>query len=78
MAETGQQMTAEQYINLSKIDSLAKQNAMQAVRIAELEAQIGLIQAQQQSEEQQTNQEVDEADTIKGENPVFEEVDDMH
>ncbi len=72
MSEEKKEITAEQYINLAKIDSLAKQNAQQAVRIADLEAQIGLYQAQQQ----QAQQPADEP--IPGETPVFEEVDEAH
>jgi hypothetical protein len=37
------EMTREQYVNMSKIDSLAKQNARQAVVISELETQINLL-----------------------------------
>jgi hypothetical protein len=72
MSEEKKEITAEQYINLAKIDSLAKQNAQQAVRIADLEAQIGLYQAQQQ----QAQQPADEP--IPGEEFVFEEVDEAH
>ena len=71
MSEEKKEITAEQYINLAKIDSLAKQNAGQALRIAELEAQISLYQQQQQAQQQS------EA-PILGENPVFEEVDEAH
>ena len=72
MSEEKKEITAEQYINLAKIDSLAKQNAGQALRIAELEAQISLYQQQQQQAQQQPDE------PIPGETPVFEEVDEAH
>lgn len=71
MSDQQQQITREQYVNLSKIDSLAKQNAQQAVRIAELETQINLLQMQLQ----ETQQQEPEQDKIAGEEPV--EVDDL-
>lgn len=71
MTDQQQQITREQYVNLSKIDSLAKQNAQQAVRIAELETQINLLQMQLQEAQQQEP----EQDKIAGEEPV--EVDDL-
>ena len=71
MSDQQQQITREQYVNLSKIDSLAKQNAQQAVRIAELETQINLLQMQLQEAQQQEP----EQDKIAGEEPV--EVDDL-
>lgn len=45
------QLTAEQFYANQRLESLARQNAQQAVRIADLEAQIALIQAQQQQPE---------------------------
>jgi len=45
-----QEITAEQYYANQRIESLARQNAQQALRIADLEAQLALIQAQQQQE----------------------------
>lgn len=72
MSDQQQQITREQYVNLSKIDSLAKQNANQAVRIAELETQINLLQMQIQEMQQQ---QVPEEDKIAGEDPV--EVEDL-
>ena len=71
MSDQQQQITREQYVNLSKIDSLAKQNANQAVRIAELETQINLLQMQIQEMQQQEPAE----DKIAGEDPV--EVEDL-
>ena len=71
MSDQQQQITREQYVNLSKIDSLAKQNANQAVRIAELETQINLLQMQIQEMQQQEPEE----DKIAGEDPV--EVEDL-
>jgi len=46
-----QELTAEQYVTLAKIDSLAKQNAQQAIRIADLEAQLSLYQQQRQQKQ---------------------------
>lgn len=71
MSDQQQQITREQYVNLSKIESLAKQNANQAVRIAELETQINLLQMQIQEMQQQEPAE----DKIAGEDPV--EVEDL-
>jgi hypothetical protein len=45
------QVTAEQFYANQRLESLARQNAQQAVRIADLEAQIALMQAQQQQPE---------------------------
>lgn len=67
MSEQKREMSAEEYVTAAKIDSLAKQNAVQALKIADLEAHLSLIQAQQQ---QQQSQEA----PIQGEEPVFEEV----
>ena len=72
MSDQQQQITREQYVNLSKIESLAKQNANQAVRIAELETQINLLQMQIQEMQQQQEP---EEDKIAGEDPV--EVEDL-
>jgi type II secretory pathway predicted ATPase ExeA len=73
MSEQKREMSADEYVTMAKIDSLAKQNAGQALRIADLEAQLSLIQAQQQQQQQQ----LAEA-PIPGEEPVFEEVDEAH
>jgi len=68
MSEQKREMSAEEYVTMAKIDSLAKQNAGQALRIADLEAQLSLIQAQQQQQQQSVEA------PIPGEEPVFEEV----
>jgi len=72
MSEEKREISAEEYVTMAKIDSLAKQNAQQSLRIADLEAQIGLYQAQQQQAQQQPEE------PIPGESPVFEEVDEAH
>jgi hypothetical protein len=72
MSEEKREVSAEEYVTMAKIDSLAKQNAQQSLRIADLEAQIGLYQAQQQQAQQQPEE------PIPGEQPVFEEVDEAH
>jgi hypothetical protein len=73
MSEQKREMSADEYVTMAKIDSLAKQNAGQALRIADLEAQLSLIQAQQQQQQQQSAEA-----PIPGEEPVFEEVDEAH
>ena len=72
MSEQKREMSADEYVTMAKIESLAKQNAGQALRIAELEAQLSLIQAQQQQQQQS------EEEPIPGEEPVFEAVDEAH
>jgi hypothetical protein len=72
MSEEKREVSAEEYVTMAKIDSLAKQNAQQSLRIADLEAQIGLYQAQQQQAQQQPEE------PIPGSEPVFEEVDEAH
>jgi hypothetical protein len=62
------QMTREQYVNLSKVDSLARQNAQQAVRIADLETQVNLLQME-------LNEYKSKEEQIPGEDPV--EVEDL-
>jgi hypothetical protein len=72
MSEEKREISADEYVTMAKIDSLAKQNAQQSLRIADLEAQIGLYQAQQQQAQQQPEE------PIPGSEPVFEEVDEAH
>jgi len=72
MSEQKREMSADEYVTMAKIDSLAKQNAGQALRIADLEAQLSLIQAQQQQQQQSAEA------PIQGEEPVFEAVDEAH
>jgi hypothetical protein len=72
MSEQKREMSADEYHTMAKIDSLAKQNAGQALRIADLEAQLSLIQAQQQQQQQAAEA------PIQGEEPVFESVDEAH
>jgi len=43
-----QQITEEQFVLGQRMESLARQNAQQAIRIADLEAQIALMQAKSQ------------------------------
>lgn len=43
-----QQVTEEQFVLGQRMESLARQNAQQALRIADLEAQIALMQAKSQ------------------------------
>lgn len=62
------QMTREQYVNLSKVDSLARQNAQQAVRIADLETQVNLLQME-------LNEYKSKEEQIPGEEPV--EIEDL-
>jgi len=58
-----QEITAEQYYANQRLESLARQNASQAVRIADLEAQIALMQAQQQQPQEPSFEPVEEEAT---------------
>ena len=62
------QVTEEQFVLAQRMESLARQNAQQALRIADLEAQIALIQAksQQPQAEEVTDEDYEEvpADTL--------------
>lgn len=55
-----QEITAEQFYAAQRIESLARQNAQQALRIADLEAQLALIQAQQQQSQEPSLEDVPE------------------
>jgi len=57
-----QQVTEEQFVIAQRIESLARQNAQQALRIADLEAQLSLIQAKSQQPEQPQVEEVSDED----------------
>jgi cation transport ATPase len=57
-----QQVTEEQFVLGQRMESLARQNAQQALRIADLEAQIALIQAKAQQPEQAEVEEVSDQD----------------
>lgn len=57
-----QQVTEEQFVLSQRMESLARQNAQQALRIADLEAQIALIQAKSQQPEQPQAEEVTDED----------------
>lgn len=57
-----QQVTEEQFVLGQRMESLARQNAQQALRIADLEAQIALIQAKAQQPEQPQAEEVTDED----------------
>jgi len=46
--EDKQQVTEEQFFLAQRVESLARQNAQQALRIADLEAQLALIEARTQ------------------------------
>ena len=58
------QVTEEQFVTAQRIESLARQNAQQALRIADLEAQMALTQAkaQQPQQEPQSTEEVSDED----------------
>jgi len=60
-----QQVTEEQFVLSQRMESLARQNAQQALRIADLEAQIALIQAK--SQQAQAELEEPEAEPLDGE-----------
>jgi hypothetical protein len=57
-----QQVTEEQFVLAQRMESLARQNAQQALRIADLEAQIALTQAKSQQPEQPQVEEVSDED----------------
>ena len=57
-----QQVTEEQFVLSQRMESLARQNAQQALRIADLEAQIALIQAKSQQPEEPQAEEVSDED----------------
>ena len=57
-----QKVTEEQFVLSQRMESLARQNAQQALRIADLEAQIALIQAKAQQTEQPQAEEVTDED----------------
>lgn len=59
------QVTEEQFVTAQRIESLARQNAQQALRIADLEAQMALTQAKAQQSQEEVEDE-----------PEFEEVAD--
>ena len=58
-----QQITAEQYMINQTIDNLAKANANQALQIANLQAQLALLEAQSQ-------QKANKDEPIPGEEPI--------
>ena len=57
------EITAEQYMINQTIDNLAKANASQALQIANLQAQLALIEAQSKQEPKQE-------EPIPGEEPI--------
>ena len=57
-----QQVTEEQFVLAQRMESLARQNAQQALRIADLEAQIALVQAKSQQPQQPQVEEVSDED----------------
>ena len=56
------QVTEEQFVTAQRIESLARQNAQQALRISDLEAQIALIQVKAQQAEQPPVEEISDED----------------
>ena len=60
--ENQNQVTEEQFVLAQRMESLARQNAQQAIRIADLEAQLALIQAKAQQPEQPQAEEVSDED----------------
>lgn len=63
--ENQNQVTEEQFVLAQRMESLARQNAQQALRIADLEAQIALVQAKAQ--QAQPEPEEPEAEPVDGE-----------
>lgn len=62
------EITAEQYMINQTIDNLAKANANQALQIANLQAQLALIEAQSKQEPKQE-------EPIPGEEPIQTDLD---
>ena len=62
------QITEEQFVLGQRLESLARQNAQQAVRIADLEAQLALIQVKAQQAQQPS-----EEQSIAGSAPLIDE-----
>tara|TARA_R100000388_G_scaffold10426_3_gene8851 strand:+ start:1005 stop:1247 length:243 start_codon:yes stop_codon:yes gene_type:complete len=62
------QITEEQFVLGQRLESLARQNAQQAVRIADLEAQLALIQVKAQQAQQPS-----EEQSIAGSEPLIDE-----
>ena len=62
------QITEEQFVLGQRLESLARQNAQQAVRIADLEAQLALIQVEAQQAQQPS-----EEQSIAGSEPLIDE-----
>ena len=62
------QITEEQFVLGQRLESLARQNAQQAVRIADLEAQLALIQVKAQQAQQPS-----EEQSITGSEPLIDE-----
>lgn len=69
-----QQITKEQFLTAKRMESLMRQNAQQAGRIAELEATIDLIQAETQQTQQPNSADIDEP--LAGELPLDSEEDE--
>ena len=74
-----QEITEEQFVLAQRIESLARQNAQQALRIADLEAQIALLHAKAQQAQDRVDHPKDE-DLLAGEKPLqpMEELDSTH
>lgn len=70
MENNKREMSAEEYVTLAKIDSLAKQNAGQAIRIADLEAQLSLYQQQQQQQAQSEDSQGEDVQALEEFEPV--------
>jgi hypothetical protein len=64
--ENQNQVTEEQFVLAQRMESLARQNAQQALRIADLEAQIALIQAKAQQAQPEAPEELD-LESVDGE-----------
>ena len=62
------QISEEQFVLGQRLESLARQNAQQAVRIADLEAQLALIQVKAQQAQQPS-----EEQSIAGSEPLIDE-----
>lgn len=66
-----QQVSRQDYFNAQQLESLARQNAQQAMRISQLEAELLTLKAEmQQAQDELEPAPVVEGELIPGENPV--------
>lgn len=72
-----QQITEEQFVLGQRLESLARQNAQQAVRIADLEAQLALIQVKAQQADGSEEAPIEEPQIEDSSEPVTDVITDL-